>query len=249
MGFEVEYSYHERDEEGNYNKEEVKTMKRLVGDVYEEVSLEKLASAIMGQLARRDVWVTDVKVHEFARKAISFRETKGGIVIKNRKFLLDNAEMFAQEIQEVPVAPQAAAPAAAQFPHNVQQASIYKEQAFPHNQELPLAERRPIKWLVFSPELPMMVEVKQRNLRFTVDKKYPIFEETPHPTGFGLAIKTVDDAGREQLMSDKYFVPANIKLSMDDELGFSDSPEDKDGGTLNWHGADYEGGMIDVRRV
>ena len=51
VGYEIIYSYHEK-QDGNYNKEETKTLKKKVGDPFEDVSLETLASSVMGQLAR-----------------------------------------------------------------------------------------------------------------------------------------------------------------------------------------------------
>ena len=61
----------------------------------------------MSQLARRDIWVVDVDILEFKRQKINFRETKGGIVIKNKKFSLDNdTNIIMQEEQPVVQTPQ-----------------------------------------------------------------------------------------------------------------------------------------------
>lgn len=58
---------------------------------YEDVPIEKLASTIMMQLARRDIMVYDVEIMEFVKRPVSYRETKGGILIKNKKFMLDGS--------------------------------------------------------------------------------------------------------------------------------------------------------------
>ena len=102
MGYEVVYFFHPRDEEGNYQKNETKELKKKVGDAFEDVPLEKLASVVMSQLARRDIWVFDVKIQELVKKEISFKETKGGIVIKNKKFLEfdDNQILLCKKFQK-----------------------------------------------------------------------------------------------------------------------------------------------------
>lgn len=250
MGYEVTYKYYERDEEGGYNKEEIKEIRKKVGDPFEEVPLEKLAAAVMAQLARRDIWVTDVDVYELSRKSISFRETKGGIVIKNKKFLFDtDSNIVVQDMVEAPVqqpmsyTPQqqqlVSAPQQQMQPHQMQ-----PHQMQPHNG----GQMRPIDWVVFAPELPMMSEVKQKNLRFTPDKKYPVFQKQPSVTGIGEVYKMIDDTGREQLVSDKYFVPGNINLFADRELGFSENQTQRDGGNLLWGNATLETDMPVIRR-
>ena len=72
MGFEVCYSFHDRIN-GEYNKEEVKTFKKKVGDPFDEISLEKLASSIISQLARRDIWIIALDVYELSKKKVAFK--------------------------------------------------------------------------------------------------------------------------------------------------------------------------------
>jgi hypothetical protein len=62
-----------------------------------------------------------------------------------------------------------------------------------------------------------------------------------------MAYRTIDDLGREQLVSDEYFVPADAQLLMDRELGFSESPDKRDGGVLQWGGAIREDNMPKLR--
>jgi hypothetical protein len=252
MGFEVTYHFHEKIE-GDYNKDEKKTFKKKVGDPFEEVSLEKLAGAVMAQLARRDVWIVDIEVFELSKKPISFKETKGGIVLKNKKFLFDGG---GEDSSTVIVQDMVQSPTPQHFP--VQQISPSGQQhnqgqfqnpsmgvsQQPHEQGRP---RRPIDWVVFSPELHLMPEIRQKNLRLTPDKKYPIFEKKD-AGHLGEIYVMQDDTGREQSVSDKYFIPASVNLVADRELGFSQSSQQKDGGKLYWGGANNEPDMPDIRR-
>ena len=91
-----------------------------------------------------------------------------------------------------------------------------------------------------------MAEVKQKNLRFTPEKKYPVFEKREGVGGEVFVM--IDDTGREQLVSDKYFVPGNIQLMADRELGFSQNQQQRDGGKLYWGGANQEPDMPEIRR-
>lgn len=257
MGFEIQYSYHEKVEEG-YNKDETKTKKKKVGDPFEDVPLERLASEIIKLMARRDVFVVGVQIFELAKKEISFRETKGGIVLKNRKFMFDDdANPVTFQVQdEMPSTIAIQSPAThmtvigaygpmevpmSDVPVHMQPASTAGMQ--PHNR----GQLRAVKYMTFAPELQMMPEVKSKGLRFTPDKKYPVFQIQPHPSGIGEVYKMVDDSGREQLVSDKYFVPGDQILLADRELGFSESPSQRDGGKLYWGGANQENNMPDIR--
>ena len=91
MGFECCYYYHEK-VDGDYNREETKTFRKKVGDPFDEVPLEKLAASIIAQMARRDIWIVNVEIFELSKKQVSFKESKGGIVIKNKKFSFDGSE-------------------------------------------------------------------------------------------------------------------------------------------------------------
>lgn len=230
MGYEVIYSYHERID-GVYNKDETKTLKKKVGDPFEEIHLEKLASTIMGQLARRDIFVVGVEVFELAKKKISFRETDNGVVIKNKKFSFDKAtgDFSVHDV-----------PDPSQVENHVQIQQTNQKFMYPHeqmaiNKQSGGSSRRAIDVMVFSPELPMIHEVKTKGFKLTVDKKYQIFSRKSSITGEILSI--VDDQDREIQISDKYFIPANVSLIADKELNFSEKSKDKDGGNLFWGNA------------
>ncbi len=76
MGFEVYYSYYEKNSDGEYNKDSLKVMKRNVGDLLDDTSIEVLAAKVLSQLARRDIWVQNVEIFEYKKNKITFRETK-----------------------------------------------------------------------------------------------------------------------------------------------------------------------------
>jgi hypothetical protein len=102
--------------------------------------------------------------------------------------------------------------------------------------------------MVFLPEPLHLHQAKQKNMKFTVNKKYLIFEKRLAPNGVGQVFVTQDDTGRDQIVSDIYFVPASINLVADRELNFSETPDEKDGGNLYWGKASSEPGMPDLRR-
>lgn len=261
MGWELHYVYHERLEEGGYDKDETKVMKRRVGDPFDDVSVEKCAGAVMAQLARRDIWVVDVEIYELSRKKVSFRETKGGIVIKNKKFAVGDEGAqnlvvtdLVEEQNQFYGQPAVLAQSPMDTPayHMPANDSVYggvpetivsdngtgsanmgpKTDFHPHNQ----GRLRPKRWVSFVPEPQMIAEVKQKQLKFTQDKKYPVFATMLTPSGVGEIYKTIDDLGRQVNIVDKYFVPAQQSLVFDDVLRFSETQKDRDGGRLNWQG-------------
>lgn len=257
MGFECVYKYHDRLEEGGYDRDETKSFKKKVGDPFEDVPLTKLAAAVMAQLARRDVWIVDVEVYELSKKQVSFKETKGGIILKNKKFLFDGggeeeSTIIVQDMIQHAPQPVYTAQPYTPTPGPISQTSEInvqgqtESQFQPHNAIQQAVPKRPVDYVVFSPELQQMVEVKQKNLRFTVDKKYPVYKKE---SGIGGEIFTmIDDTGRQQLVSEKYFVAPPAGLYGDKELGFSESPSQRDGGKLYWGGANAEPDMPEIRR-
>jgi hypothetical protein len=257
VGFECCYHYYEKID-GEYNKEETKTFKKKVGDPFDDVPVEKVAASIMAQMARRDILIIDVEIYELTKKFISFKESKSGIIIKNKKFSFDGAGedssfIAVEELQQLSAPstqqqytvtefqpsssnmPAQQLSAAATHPHNVKNNNNKSVKRF-------------VDVMVFLPEALHLHQAKQKNLKFTVNKKYPITEKRPSPTGVGEMFVVQDDTGREQVVSDIYFVPANINLVADRELNFSETPEEKDGGNLYWGKSSNDPGMPDLRR-
>jgi hypothetical protein len=208
MGYEVIYRYHEKDDSGNYNKEVVKEMKKKIGDAYEDVPLEKLASAIMSQLARRDIWcLPEVEIYEYKKSKISFRETKGGIVIKNKKFELDSdSKIVVHEFTEgQPVA---------NAPINYTNGAMVPVQPGNNKTNLAAPTGRPIKWVALDPDERNLGRVKGSGLAFLPNKRYPVFQEAPDPKSFGRMIYTMlDENKREVTIFDDYFLNADQRLA------------------------------------
>lgn len=228
--YEIIFTYHEKNENGKYDTNNSKELrKKITGKKDEDVPLENIAKFIILQFSRRNIWVTGVQIFEYVKKEISFRETDNGIVIKNRKFNLSDNIVVSMEEQETAVP--TASPITTQSvatPDDGKYVNI--EGKHPHNNGV----RRPVDWVVFAPEPQQMLEIKQKSLRFTPEKKYPIFEK--QISGIGEVYVMLDDVGREQLVSDKYFVPGNTQLFADKELGFSENQQSRDGGKLYWGG-------------
>ena len=250
MGYEVIYSYHEK-VDGNYNKDEVKTIKKKVGDPFEDVPLEKLASVVMGQLARRDIFVASVEVFELSKKPISYRESDGGVVIKNKKFTFDHSVGFS--VQDLSVA----CIGNSNFTHEqVEKRELYPHEQietreiYPHEQlaiqkQTAGRSKKPVATVVFSPELPMLHEVKTKGYKLTVDKKYPVYAKSGSIQGEIYTI--IDDLSREIKISDKYFIQAPVGLIGDNEVNFSETQKDREGGKLFWGNASQEN-MPNIRR-
>lgn len=242
MGFEVYYHYNEKLEDG-YNNSEVKTLKKRVGDPFEDVSLDKLAASITAQLARRDIFISEVEVYELSKKKISFKETKGGIVIKNKKFLFDSTEATFSCVEETSEPEDVAIPCNQQTvqksPNNI---------LHPHEALSSSRSRRVIDSVAFAPEPHHIPELKRKNLSLTIDKKYDVFEKKPSPNGIGEMYLILDDKNNEQLVPDLYFIPGSVNLFGDKELGFSESLSQKEGGNLLWGDAKLDSGMPDIRR-
>lgn len=244
MGYEVAIIFHPRKEDGTYdyeNKEE-KTIK--IGKPFDEVPLENLAAGIMSQMARRDIWVVDVKVCEIVRKDIGFKECKDGkgIILKNRKFSFnESAQMVAEDVceakpedcsipEELP---------SGMYPHEMivhkrQQSTMDDLYGNPNkpvpvvkqnNQVKPLINPNKVLYHVYFEPYIYEKEVKRLGLKFTEEKKYPVHQIIPSPSGKLDAQKLAitDDTGRIVEVDEKYFSSAGLGLMADAELGFSGS--------------------------
>lgn len=185
--------------------ENIHELKRKVGKAYDDTSYERLAAAIMGQFARRDIMVIDVDIMEFVKKNISFRETKNGICIKNKKYLFDGTteiefvplEETLQQVHNVAV-PQPAVNGI-QTPSPAPSVGVVPD---------PFLKKKPLRHEVFEPDDVMADDARKRGLKFTRGMKYPIYEEKQDRRGimFGMLYVTKDDAGQKQVLSDRLFV-------------------------------------------
>lgn len=247
MGYELVYSYHERGEDGDYDKSKLLTLKKRLGNAEEEVPHEKLAATIMAQMSRRDIWVIDVEIFEFTKKKLSFKETKGGLLIGNKKYNLDDCGHLAvQEVMDVPppqpVPHVSAVPAMLPAVMRPTLANI-PESAIKSGGNLAdfeLLKQRPIRYEVFQPD-PIFIDIrKAKSMAFTIGEKYPIYSEKAAGSNINLGMNytTVDNEGRKQVLNDKYFVPVgtlmgdqfnekrDISLSYGDDGGYGNAVPD-----------------------
>jgi hypothetical protein len=210
--FEVIYHYHTRNEDGKYNTEETKTMTKKIGQAYDETPYEQVASAIIGQLARRDYWITDVEVYEFTKKKITFKEASdgSGIVLKNKKYSLSNGTALTTEVlePETPVATsgQLVVPTQTVTPMVVAKPPSLDDQ------------KRILFHVVFEPSIQHENEVKKH--RLTKGKRYPVHKTTEGTIG-GQKYSISDDLNRLITLDEKYFTMVGRGLIGDDEVGFS----------------------------
>ena len=212
MGFEVTYKYHERQKDGKYNTEEVKELKKKVGNSFEELPLEKLAAVVMSQLARRDIWIIDVEISEFVKKKLNYKESSdgNGIVIKGKKFSFGkSAELIAEDVQVTEVN---ASTNGTSGPTNKTNALLNHK------------NKQPKKWMVYDPPMELMQEAQAKGLAFTQGRRYPVFETQEMVTGsvngapiYGEVLSTRNDKQVNVVVSDRYFTPV-MNLVGDGEL-------------------------------
>ena len=249
MGYELVYHFAERNEEGTYDKDDIKTKSVKVGSPYEDVSLEIVAGKIIAQLARRNIFVTDVEIYEFARKKLSFKEATDGILIKNKKFKFDDGAtlMVADSTEVTPEddksdAVQQLAALLEANPELKEVIGGVKKEA-PKRTDLvadpksnPLAGKAPIRWETFQPADRALAKMaKAARLPFTRGKKYPIYEEKVSATDqLGVLYLTIDDKGNKQRITYRLFDQIPEKLEYENQM-VGGSPTG-DGGDLSWDG-------------
>lgn len=235
MGYEVTITYHPRKDDGTYNYETKEEKVIKFGNGFDEIPLENLAAGIMSQMARRDVWVIDAKICEFVRKEVAFKECKDGkgIILKNRKFSFNqSSQMVSEDVVEVVEQPEV------QHPHEmiVQSRQSVDDLYSNPNKPVPVVNKltpakpqinqnKVLYHVYFEPDLRYTNEIKRLKLKFMPDKKYPVHQIIPSPTGRLDAQKLAitDDTGRVVEVDEKYFASAGIGLVGDKEYDFSGS--------------------------
>ena len=80
MGYEIICYYKKRKKSDEEAPDETLSFKKRIGDPYEETPIEKLAAAIMMQLARRDIWVDDVEIYKDVKSNFQRFEDSGGLI-------------------------------------------------------------------------------------------------------------------------------------------------------------------------
>ncbi len=220
IGYEIVYSYYEKNETGEYNKELLKEKKVKIGSPHDDVSIDVLAGKILAQLARRNIFVQDVKIFEFIKKSISFRETDDGIVIKNKKFRFDDGPVIiGEEINTDGTDIEEIKPEVKSKP-TIVQTSVKQ------------VNQKPLRYETFDPESLLLEAAKSRGYKFTVGKKYPILNE--RLAAAGVMYTTQDDLGNKQILVDKFFVPIIGELAFESEMKSTKAEDISD--RLNWSG-------------
>lgn len=247
MGYEVNFQFYNKLENSfEYDRENPTTFKKTYGKWNEDYALDKLAAAILQQMARRDIFVFDVEIYEFQKKKISFKQNKGDLIIKNKKFTNKGGVEDAFQEEEVdenalpnkchppeydtcnvnvpnPSPPVALINLADSRGKNNHQNILPKQ---------PSASDRVIKEMVFMPSR-MMKPVGN----FTIEKKYPVYRESFASNGVGMMIETTDDRGARVKVPDEHFVPAQPSLVGGNEINFGSSGKGLSDDGLNWGGA------------
>lgn len=197
MGFEIVVYYSERLPEGGYSSE-IKEKKKRVGDVYEDLPLHDLAKAIFAQLARRDVMVQDVKLFEFKKTPISFKETVGGIVIKNKKFLLDSVGTDFKCVDvELEVKPNIITP----VPQKPPVVSPSNKTTVIQQEKGPTIIHQ-TRYEIYDPEY--SGAPVNKNTKLTPGKKYPIIKEEFENNSVWYIVK--NDEGKDFRINSLFFV-------------------------------------------
>lgn len=145
MGYKITLTFHPRREGGGYDTDRTEEQVVKVGKPFEETPIERCAAVIMSQMARRDVWVIDVKPVELVRTPITFKECKDGrgIVLKNKKFSFNDTAQLASEDLGAPPVREAPNPYVPQ-PHEVRHHDVEPhETQHEHRQPHEVAVRHP----------------------------------------------------------------------------------------------------------
>lgn len=235
MAFEVVFKYYEK-KESDYDKSKLCEFKKTIGTLEIDFPLEKLASIILGQMARRDILVFDVEIYEFTKKRVSFKENKNGIVIKNKKFNLglDSIVVSEESSENCLLEDKSLVEKACNI--SVQQSNIVpvtmpipsSNFQAPISNKKPLKDLKPIKTMIFSPS--DLKYLKGKPWRFTPNKKYNIYKEKMAPNGVGMIFYAIDDTNREVEVPDEFFISDTINLLNEDSEVLKED-------ILNWSGS------------
>jgi len=242
MAFEIVFKYYECLESGiDYDKSNILSYTKNLGNIFEEVSLEKLASMILTQLARRDVFVFDVEVFELVKKKISYKQSKNNILIKNKKFGFSGETIVVQEIEESNLL---SCKQESEVNNNIVVTSQLKPSQIlaavpaPAVPSKSLKNSKPIRKMIFVPSDTSYL--KGKPLRFTPNKVYSVYREKLANNGIGMILCTIDDLGREVEVTDEYFINDTINL-------INENAEVLKEDVLNWSGSKGVD-MPDLRR-
>lgn len=215
MGYEIIYRYKEATGKPGEYSEEIKERSAKMGKVTEDVGLDALASKIMAQLARRNILIVDVEIYEYAKRRVSYRETKSGIVIKNKSFSFDSGSVV--ETCDFEDGGSESDQPDEDFKPIPSPSREMADRSCPIAAKVNLASpaRRAIRHEIFEPEPLALHKARQKGLKFTVGKKYPIYSESS--MGTTVVYKTTDDGGRDIEVSSEYFIAIGAGLMQQDD--------------------------------
>lgn len=217
MGYEIKFLFHARKEEGGYNTENQEEKLVKIGKPFDETPLEKVAASIMGQLARRDIWVVGVEVSELVKKEINFKECKDGrgIVLKNKRFSFNEAtQMVAEDVVEECVSP--VQPEVDNLYSNPNRPAPVVKTSVPA-----VNQKKVLYKVYFDPNYQDLN--RSRHLKLTKDKEYAVHQVIPSPTGNLMEQKlaVTDDVGRVVIVEERFFTAIGAGLFADNQLDFS----------------------------
>lgn len=95
----------------------------------------------------------------------------------------------------------------------IRQQQIVQQQqpAYPAERMRPVLppQGQPLRYERYEPHPDLARIAQQKKLPFTLNKRYPIYEEKPDRRGvqYGMLYVTQDDNGNRQILNDKHFVP------------------------------------------
>jgi hypothetical protein len=195
MGYEIIFHYKEVSDKPGVYLDEVKTKTCKVGKATEDVAIDVLAGKIMSQLVLRNILIVDVEIYEFAKKKLGYRESSDGIVIKNKKFSFDAGTVtvtdeFESETEE-------------DFKPIPSPSREIADNSCPLSAKN-LAPKRAIRQEIYDPDPVALHKAKQKGLKFTPNRKYPVFSE--ESLGSTLVYTSRDDSGKEVKVNAEYFV-------------------------------------------
>lgn len=238
MGYEIKYFYKEETEVKGQYSEEIKEKKVKIGDPWEEIPLEVVAGKIMAQLAKRNIFVTDVEIYRLAKEKVSYRNTEDGIVIKNKKFKYDDGPALSATDANVPQIEDSFGPM-------IQKAIAPKVIDAPAEARVNLAKRI-LRYEMYDATHPLIAAKAKGKGKFTLNKKYPIYKEITKgipPTTTTYYI-TLDDTNKEvEINAECFTAVSSPKLNYEDAL-----IDDRDAGIPLSFGNSVNEQMIDIRR-
>jgi hypothetical protein len=242
MGYEIFYHYKEASEKPGTYGDEVKTKSCKVGKVTEEVGIEVVAGKVMSQLARRNILIVDVEIYEYAKKKLRYREASDGIVIKGKKFSFDSGAVVTTEDFESEE--ETKEDLNEDFKPIPSPSKELASKSCPVQRSQNLAKRA-IRQEMYDPDPVGEQKVRQKGLKFTMGRKYPVYSE--ESLGSTLVYSTTDDSGKEVKVSAEYFVAVGSGLSQEDEgpryVGAENQKEE-----INLWGSYERTEMPDIRR-